>query len=310
MRTRAEVQKELDEARGKLKALTLKTAALKLTLNGTFGKTSSRFSTLYSPEFMVRTTLTGQLTILMLIEALEMYGVPVISANTDGIVIKCPRVLREDVNTIIAAWERRANLKTEETVYKALYSRDVNNYFAVKEDGKVKAKGVFSAPGLSKNPQNTICTEAVTAYITRGTELQHTICSCRDIRKFITLRTVNGGAIKGDVPLGRAIRWYYSVQEHGQTINYVTNGNTVPRSEGARPIMDLPDAIPPDLNFRWYIEEAEEILRSIGALPRPVVEKLPRKNSKAWKELRDTGKIVENHKGEWVWAKREMEDAV
>jgi len=284
--------------------------ALKLALNGVFGKTGSKTSPIYDPRAFYAITVNGQLLLTMLTEWLHTAGAKLLQVNTDGVTILVDNDKLPEIYNLCKMWEQKTKLTLEYAQYEAMYIRDVNNYFAVKEDGKVKAKGVFSAPGLSKNPQNTICTEAVTAYITRGTELQHTICSCRDIRKFITLRTVNGGAIKGDVPLGRAIRWYYSVQEHGQTINYVTNGNTVPRSEGARPIMDLPDAIPPDLNFRWYIEEAEEILRSIGALPRPVVEKLPRKNSKAWKELRDTGKIVENHKGEWVWAKREMEDAV
>jgi DNA polymerase elongation subunit (family B) len=279
----------------------VKSNSLKIVLNGTFGKTSNRYSTLYSPDFMIRTTITGQLTILMLIEALELYGVPVVSANTDGILIKCPRALRDDVNAIIAAWEKRTNLKTEETVYKAIYSRDVNNYIAIKEDGKVKAKGAFGPPSLAKSPQNMICNEAVIAYLTRGLSIQGTVCSCRDITKFLTLRTVNGGAVKDGVEIGRAIRWYYSVQETS-AIHYVTNNNMVPRSEGARPVMDLPEVFPLDLNFQWYIAEAESILMDIGAVPRPVTEKLPRKNSKAWVELRDTGKIVENHKGVWVWA--------
>jgi len=42
-------------------------------------------------------------------------------------------------------------------------------------------------------------------------------------------------------------------------------------------------------------------LMAIGAKERPFVEKLPRKNSKAWKELRDTGQIVEGNKGKWEW---------
>lgn len=276
--------------------------ALKIVLNGTFGKTSNRYSTLYSPEFMIRTTLTGQLTVLMLIEALERYGVPVVSANTDGIVIKCPRHLRADVETIIGRWEKHTGLKTEETVYKALYSRDVNNYIAVKEDGSVKAKGVYGPPGLAKNPQNTICSEAVVAYLTRGTPLQQTVAACRDITKFLTLRTVNGGAVKGDKKIGKAIRWYYSDQERG-AIHYATNGNMVPRTEGARALMDLPADFPSDLDVNWYIRECEEILMSIGATARPYVEKLPRKNTNAWKELRDTGQIAENHKGEWTWVK-------
>jgi hypothetical protein len=36
---------------------------------------------------------------------------------------------------------------------------------------------------------------------------------------------------------------------------------------------------------------------------RPFVEKLPRKNSIAWKALRDAGKIVEDSKGKSAWVK-------
>ncbi|KKS65278.1 MAG: hypothetical protein UV34_C0020G0001, partial [Parcubacteria group bacterium GW2011_GWB1_42_6] len=40
---------------------------------------------------MIQVTITGQLALLMLIERLELCGVPVISANTDGLVVECPR---------------------------------------------------------------------------------------------------------------------------------------------------------------------------------------------------------------------------
>jgi DNA polymerase elongation subunit (family B) len=279
----------------------VKSDSLKIVLNGTFGKTSNRYSTLYSPDFMIRTTLTGQLTILMLIEALERYGIPVVSANTDGIVIKCPRSELAALDVIIEKWERHTGLKTEETRYRALYSRDVNNYIAVKEDGSAKAKGVFGPTTLSKNPQSPICNEAVIAYLTQGIPVEDTVRTCKDITKFLTLRTVNGGAIKDDERLGKAIRWYYAEGEGG-AIHYATNGNTVPRTEGAKPLMDLPERFPSDVNYEWYIRECEEILMAVGAVPRPVLPKLPRKNSKAWKELHDTGQIVENHKGKWTWA--------
>jgi len=280
----------------------VKSDSLKIVLNSTFGKTSNKYSTLYSPEFMIRTTLTGQLTILMLIEALERYGIPVVSANTDGIVIKCPHGERDALNLIVQKWEKHTGLKTEETAYRALYSRDVNNYIAVKEDGKAKAKGVYGPVSLSKNPQTPICGEAVIAYLTKDVPVDHTVRDCRDISKFIALRTVTGGAIKDDLPLGKAIRWYYAEGEKG-AIHYATNGNTVPRSNGAKPLMDLPEHFPADVDYDWYIKECEEMLMAIGAKERPFVEKLPRKNSKAWKELRDTGQIVEGNKGKWEWAK-------
>jgi hypothetical protein len=280
----------------------VKAGSLKIVLNGTFGKTSNRYSALYAPEFMVRTTLTGQLTLLMLIEALEKRGIPVVSANTDGIVIKCPRVRRDEVNALIGKWEKHTGLKTEENVYRALYSRDVNNYIAVKEDGKAKAKGVYAPVSLSKNPQNPICAEAVIALLTKGTPIRDTIRGCTDIRKFLTLRAVTGGAVKDGEPIGKVVRWYYSNSVEG-AIHYATNGNMVPRSETARHLMDLPETIPDDINHDWYEAECEEILMDIGAKPRPLVEKIPRKNSKAWKELVEAGKIKENSKGKWEWTK-------
>jgi hypothetical protein len=249
---------------------------------------------------MIRTTLTGQLTVLMLIEALELYGIPVVSANTDGIVIKCPCAEVDAMVKIIAKWEKHTGLKTEEARYAALYSRDVNNYIAVKENGSVKAKGVFGPTTLSKNPQNPICNEAVIAYLTKGTPVEDSVRSCRDIRPFLTLRTVNGGAIKDGEKIGKAVRWYYAKSESG-AIHYLTNGNTVPRSEGAKPLMDLPDEFPEDVDYGWYIRECNEILMAVGARSRPEQPKIPRKNSKAWKELYDAGRIVENYKGKWEW---------
>jgi len=62
-------------------------ATFKIILNGTFGKFGDQFSKLYAPEALIHTTLTGQLTQLMLIERLEEYGFNVVSSNTDGITV-------------------------------------------------------------------------------------------------------------------------------------------------------------------------------------------------------------------------------
>ena len=282
----------------------VKSNALKITLNGTFGKTSSKYSLLYSPTMMIHTTLTGQLSLLMLIEAMEGYGIPVMSANTDGIVMLVTASKYDGYLKICAAWEKHCALETEETLYSALYSRDVNSYIAITEEGKVKTKGAYGATGLMKNPQNSICAEAVIEYLTRGVDPAYFIAECADIRKFITVRTVNGGAIKDGYTLGKAIRWYYSTNCRGEEIVYKTNGNTVPRSMGARPIMDIPESFPDDIDYAWYEEECNEILMSIGAIERPITETLPRKNSKAWLALRDQGKIKEGRtpKDKWVWA--------
>lgn len=170
----------------------------KIMINGTFGKTGSPYSILFAPTMMIQTTVTGQLSLLMLIEWHELYGIPVVSANTDGIVIKCPRDKVSVSEWLISEWQTRTGLEMETVEYSAVYSRDVNNYFAVKTDGEVKRKGEYSKAGLveKKNPDVEICSDAVAEFLANGTPIIYTIAACRDIRKFVTIQRVNGGGVK------------------------------------------------------------------------------------------------------------------
>ncbi len=251
-------------------------SGLKIAANGTFGKTSDPWSVVYDPKQMVQITITGQLSLLMAIEALELSGIPVVSANTDGIVVACPRHLYDRMVQIFTGWEQLTGLETEETEYRGLYSANVNNYVAVTLDGKAKTKGWYCERGsaqnsvLSKNPETLVCSDALQAYLTKGTPVNHTIRSCTDIRRFVSVRLVRGGGVKlwGDERpaeyLGKTCRWYYGIDVPGEIV-YAKNGNKVPRSEGAMPCMELPDRLPADLDYEWYIAKAEQMLRDVGA---------------------------------------------
>jgi hypothetical protein len=252
---------------------------LKIANNGIFGKTADPFSTVYHVPSMVQITLSGQLSLLMAIEWLELAGIPVVSANTDGIVVACPAGKYELLCEIFAAWEQRTGLETEETEYRALYSRDVNSYIAVKMDDKAKTKGAYCERGsahnsiLSKNPEVLICSDAAQAYLARGVPVDETIRGCRDVRRFVAVRQVSGGGVKVWGPseieyLGKTIRWYYAKDVPGEIV-YARNGNKVPRTDGARPLMELPadHSVPSDIDYDWYVAFAERILREVGALP-------------------------------------------
>lgn len=258
------VQRRLD---AKHKGDKVTADALKITINGSFGKLGSMWSALYSPDLLIQTTVTGQLCLLMLIEMLEIEGIPVVSANTDGVVIKCPVHLQQSMDAVVATWETMTGFETEATQYTALYSRDVNNYIALKEGGGWKAKGVFSPAALAKNPTSEICAEAARQFLIDGTPVEDTIMACDDVRKFVTVRQVKGGGVdQAGNYLGRALRWYYSTGVTGP-LRYKVNGYTVARSEGARPLMQLPDHVPADIDRGWYVREALDILGSVGAAP-------------------------------------------
>jgi hypothetical protein len=252
--------------------------SLKIVLNGAFGKLGSKYSILFAPELLIRTTITGQLALLMLIEDMELAGIPVVSANTDGIIVKTPAGLEATRDAILRAWEAATGLETEETKYTAVFSRDVNNYIAFKPDGTHKAKGCFGESGVSpeasptgKNPDIDICSDAVIAFLARGTPLYTTIRGCTDIRKFLTVATCSGGGYwegTGEV-LGKTVRWYYGKNSthairstklrNGQTV-----GNMVAGSTGSVPCMRLPSTLPDDIDYAFYEREAYKMLGTIG----------------------------------------------
>lgn len=260
------IYRSIYNQRLKAKAQGDKTTAntLKITLNGTFGKLGSKYSFLFAPELLIQTTLTGQLALLMLIEQFELAGIPVVSANTDGVVVNCPNELEGAMYDVILNWEHQTQFVTEETRYQALYSKDVNNYLAIKNSESYKAKGLYAPAGLMKNITNPICVKAVINLLQNGVPLDVTIKSSDDIRDFVTIRTVKGGAIDQDGnELGSAIRWYYGESIEG-AIKYAVNGNKVPKTDGAKPCQELPDELPGDINYDWYIKESEGILNDIG----------------------------------------------
>lgn len=270
--SRSELREErLVELKADWKRVNTITEGLKITINGLFGKFGNRYSIVFSPNLLIQTTITGQLSLLLLIAWMEEAGFQVISANTDGIIIRVKRSRMDDYHAVIKAWEKATAFQTEETPYAGVYSKDVNNYFAIKRDGSVKRKGLYAKAGLieKKNPFFEICGDAVAEYIAKGTPMLQTIKGCRDIKKFVNVRTVRGGATKDGKYLGKAIRFYISKKTqtaiHYKIPNAHGTHNMVPKSQNGMPLMELPEEFPADsIDYAWYLKECRQILKDIG----------------------------------------------
>jgi len=261
-----DVYREIVETRLKAKAEGDKLVAdsLKITINGSFGKFGSKYSKLYSPDLLLATTITGQLTLLMLIEELENEGISVVSANTDGLEYYCERSKVQLAEAIIFDLEMASGYEMEHGEYEGLYARDVNNYVAIYED-HAKAKGIYAETTLSKGRSTPIVYEAVREYLLKGTPIKTTITQCENVNNFVSARTVKGGGEWKGEYLGKMVRWYYSTE--GSTINYKSNGNQVPKTgegNGVKPMMDLTSEIPEDLDYEWYFNEAKKALEDLG----------------------------------------------
>lgn len=260
------LKKEIELLKAEKKKFTVEADSKKITLNGSFGKFGSKYSALYSPQLLLQTTITGQLSLLMLIEELELNDIRVVSANTDGIVTYYHESQIPALQEILFNWEIATSYTLEQTDYREIASRDVNNYIAVKLDGKTKCKGCFGEASMSKNPDGLIIYESVAQFIAKGTPIEKTISQCTDITKFVTVRRVTGGALFNGEYLGKAVRFYHSndFSLADLSLVYAKNGNKVPVSQGCRPLMELPDKLPNDIDYSYYISKANETLKGVG----------------------------------------------
>lgn len=261
-----EAYRKIVEARVAAKAAKDKVRAntLKIVVNGSFGKLGSMYSALYAPELMVQVTVTGQLSLLMLIDELEFEGIPVVSANTDGVVARCPRDKEQRMVEIIRGWEERTGFQMERADYLALFSKDVNNYIAVHADGYVKTKGCFKPATIDKNPSAEICSLAVIEHLKSGVPIAEIICGCKDITKFVMVRRSTKGAEYKGQYLGKVVRWYYAKGCKDSVYTAGDKKNLIPLSEGACPLMVLPDSFPEDVDYARYEKECQKMLRSLN----------------------------------------------
>lgn len=252
-----------------------KDKGLKIFLNGVSGKLSDFYSKMYSPGHTIQMNLTGQLSILMLAEMFECQGIEVISANTDGLTVYYRECEEDKVTYWTRYWENITGFQLEDVQYLGYFARDVNAYFAVKTNGKVKVKGPWSEVGsqsgtqLDTNPNMLICKDAIEAFLSKGMPIEQTVNECEDVRRFVIVQNVvSPGAAFRNEYLGKVVR-YVKSKTSRDCIQYVASGNKVANSDNALPLMDLPDSIPSDLDRQFYIDKCIEILYDIGYLVKP-----------------------------------------
>lgn len=146
--------------------------------NIAYGKSNDEHSFLYDPKYTLSTTINGQLLLTMLIEELyeNIPDLEMIQVNTDGITIRIKRKYEELYNQICKNWEKESKLVLEYVDYDKMVIRDVNNYFSVTTEGKVKYKGVFEIDkDYHKDNSFRIVQVALSAYFIHNIPIEKTI---------------------------------------------------------------------------------------------------------------------------------------
>jgi hypothetical protein len=198
----------------------------KIILNSTYGLSNEENSFLYDPEFTMRITMNGQLTLMMLYEMIceaIPEAIPIMQ-NTDGLETMIPESAYNKYMEVCKKWETITQLELEHDQYSKIFLGDVNNYIALNKEKEcskdelsnilaenphfpyreqknkfyyqpVKCKGRFEFHELPlhKNKSYLIIRKAIYNNLVFGTSVEQTINDCKDIFEFCA-----GVKIKGD----------------------------------------------------------------------------------------------------------------
>lgn len=197
--------------------------AYKLALNGGgYGKLGEENSWQYSPFSVMCVTIGNQVEMLMLIESLEINGIHVISANTDGIVSLFDKSKEDLYYKLCKEWEVKVGNdvlgQLEYQDYDLLAQTSVNSYITVKSDNKeVKTKSEFTSNfEIHKNKSARIIPLALQQYFVNKIPVKETIENHTDIFDFClgtksigTNRLIHLEPIKGTEKKLQKINRYY-----------------------------------------------------------------------------------------------------
>ena len=263
---------------------------LKIVINSIYGKFGFEKGSLYDRLAVLRVTVNGQLMLLMLCEALELEGISIVSANTDGIMVKVYEDQEDKFNEISDWWRNKTKMKADSDIVHCLIARDVNNYVAQfrtkdKKTGanklKLEYKGALNpfmyAIDLQKGYDMPIVAQAVSDYFLKKIPIMDTLQNATNILDFCKTQNVGRQfhveetkVVNGKIThivCQRYVRFY--VSNNGVIIEKVHNDSGARSRLAAGSVvtvlntLDDKDIALRDINFRYYYQECIKIIDPI-----------------------------------------------
>lgn len=255
--------------------------ALKIVINAIYGKYGYENFWLYDRLAQMRVTINGQLMTMTLCESLELAGIHVVSANTDGIVIKLPYDKVDIYNQICKEWNETNKMSADDEHYKMLISLNVNNYFDIQSNDKIEYKGALDPKqyikDLKKGYDMPVVATAVFEYFAHGKSVMETLRNHKDILDFcktqnvgrqfevVYQKVVDGKVV--DVHSQRHVRFYVSTKGVVIMKEHVSTGSRSVLASG-KPVqllnlLDDKDISERNIDYSYYYEEAYKIINPI-----------------------------------------------
>lgn len=179
----------------------LKSNALKLPINTTYGAMLNKHNDLADRLAGRSVCISNQLAMTMLIVQLakECESIDFVNINTDGIMFTIDRSEVELSERIIAEWSEITRFEMERDDFVKVIQKDVNNYIGIKADGSIKTKGGYVSlykGGNFKTNSLQIVHKAIVDYLVDGVPPEKTINECKDVFAFQQI-VKTGGTYEG-----------------------------------------------------------------------------------------------------------------
>lgn len=271
---------------------------LKIVINSIYGKFGFEKGDLFDRMATLKVTINGQLMIMMLCEELELNGIEVVSANTDGIVVKLYKSKKETFDKIAANWKKLTGLDADSEEYLYYINRDINNYFVEELNGKTDAKGALNEfmylKDLSKGYSMPVVARAVVNYF-KGIPVLETLYNSKNILDFCLTQNVGKQFhveyIEGTkiIPMQRYVRFYASNQ--GGFIYKVRNDSFAKNGLCAGQKVQILNSLDDkriefrNINYNYYYKEALKIIDPIKLRISPNMKGDKNKGTKSGKAL-------------------------
>ena len=251
-------------------------APLKIVINGSYGQsgagklldngTYKLLSPMFDPRRMREVCINGQLMLLQLIEDLEQFDL--IQSNTDGLVYRIPIEHMDEVKSIVKAWEKRTKMRMEYDYTTLIAQRDVNNYIAVFDNGKIERKGGAVKESKPCDYDLPIVKDAITEYFVHGIPVDEYINNVNDLAPFMKTYKLMGSyvrALHGDEQQqGKVFRVFASRSRKDKCLYKQKEGKNPEKFAGC-PMRckiintDIRGLVVPEwLDKKWYIEQAKK----------------------------------------------------
>jgi hypothetical protein len=256
--------------------LDIQATALKLVLNSTFGKLGDSFSSLFDPAAFITVTISGQLMLIDLIERLTAIGVPVVSANTDGLFIR-PRRTDDRWREVLVEWQADTAMTLEIEPLKRLAILASNRFATLDNKGAIKRRGAGLKNAFSPlaAPNSLVVADAVVAALLRDVPPERTIRACDELVRFchVTRRSVKViAAALVDIKTGdetelpKVARWYRARESPRKIVHRLEGGRatTPTHADSIGLALDIESGrLPADLDYAWYEREARRTIQKV-----------------------------------------------